>query len=946
MVRFREAFGANLGPDDPLAAAPTLRFLAAVASHSPYLAGLFVRERACLRTCMTSPPEVTADRLTAQLHDEMAQAQTLDEAMGRLRRFKANMVALIALCDLGRVWPVMEVTRVLSACADAAVSAAVAFLLRRAREKGDLVEEAQPGAGFIVLAMGKHGARELNFSSDIDLIVFYDADLQTLKPGLEKQRFFVRITRDLVRLMQERTGDGYVFRTDLRLRPDPGATQMALSTAAALIYYESFGQNWERAALIKARVIAGDVARGEQLLEELAPFIWRRHLDFAAISDIHAMKRQIHAVRGFGAVAVAGHNIKLGRGGIREVEFFVQTQQLIAGGRQPSLRAPTTLGALEALVAKGWIAPHVRDELCASYQFLRHVEHRLQMVGDEQTQTLPRDEPKLTSLARFSGFETLAEFSAILRGHLERVQAHYVALFENDPVLSGPDASLVFAGETDDPDTVEALRRMGFTAPERVIETVRGWHHGRHAAVRSALARERLTVMQPALIEAFSQTADPTQAVYGFDRFLGLLPTGVQLFALLQANPHLLRLVADIVGTAPRLARILGRRRRLLDAVLDPGFFGDLPSDEECAGFIEREVAQAQDPQDLLDRVRVIGNEQAFLIGVRLLSGAIDARRAGFAYARLAERLIGALADAMDVELRERHGQVPQGEAAVIAMGKLGGMEMTASSDLDLILVYRFAPGAVETDGAKPLSPTQYFTRLTQRLLNSLQAPTAEGMLYEVDMRLRPSGQKGPLATQFSGFLRYQTQDAWTWEHLALTRARVISGPPGLREALNDAIRDVLTMPRDCARLSADVREMRERIAQAKAAQGLWDLKQVRGGLVDLEFIAQFLQLAHANEAPDILHPSTAVVFERLRDRDLLSEDDATLLIDATRLVQDLTQIQRLCMDRPFEPETAPDGLKRLLCRAGEMPDFARLEGHLRATLEQVHSAFNRLVRA
>ena len=695
--------------------------------------------------------------------------------------------------------------------------AAVDFLFAQARAKGDWL--APNSAGYIVLAMGKHGAFELNYSSDIDLIVFYDPARVRLRAGLEVQPFFVRLTRDLVRLLHERTEHGYVFRTDLRLRPDPGSTPLAISTDAAFNYYENVGQNWERAALIKARAIAGDISAGESFLADLAPFIWRKYLDFAAIADIHAMKRQIHAFRGFGEIAVAGHDIKVGRGGIREIEFFVQTQQLIAGGRQPELRVSETLVALERLEARGWIKPEVRRELDEAYRFLRTIEHRLQMVADEQTQTLPADPDKLAGLARFSGFAGTPEFSARLTAELERVQDHYVRLFEHSPELTTGGANMVFAGEADDPGTLQALGALGYKRPEAVIAGVRGWHHGRYPAVRTPRARELLTEVQPILIEALAKTADPDLAFLGFDRFLSELPSSVQLFSLLKQNQGLIELIAAIMGTAPRLARILSKRRRVLDAVLAPGFFGSVPSARDLSAIVAAELKDASEFQEALDRARLIGHEQAFLIGVRVLTGTISAAQAGDAYALLAEILIQAMQSVAEREMERTHGRVPGSAVCVLAMGKLGGFEMTAASDLDLIVVYDFAADAQQSNGLKPLPATQYYTRLTQRLISALASQTAEGTLYEVDMRLRPSGQKGPVATQLSGFIDYQQREAWTWEHLALTRARVISGPPDLRERVEHAIRHVLTLPRDRAKIAADVRDMRARIEKEKGTK-------------------------------------------------------------------------------------------------------------------------------
>ncbi len=926
-----------------LVAAPAVRdLLAGILGASPHLTSVIERHPECLLRALAAPPEQHFDSLVQDARLGVDAAAGAPAAMRALRLFKSEVALLVALCDLGGVWPVMTAARRLSEAADVAVAAAVRCLFREAAGRGDWL--APEPSGYIVLAMGKHGAFELNYSSDIDLIVFYDPARIRLRADLEVQHFFVRLTRDLVRLLHERTQHGYVFRTDLRLRPDPGSMPLAISTDAAFNYYESVGQNWERAAFIKARPIAGDIAAGESFLEGLAPFIWRKYLDFAAIADIHAMKRQIHAVRGFGQIAVAGHDIKVGRGGIREIEFFAQTQQLIAGGRQPALRVPATLVALERLSAAGWIGVDVRDDLDAAYRFLRSVEHRLQMIGDDQTQRLPEDPEKLAALARFCGFPDRPAFASRLTVELQRVQAHYVRLFEQSPELTRRGANMVFAGEADDPGTLQVLGEMGFARPAGVIAGVRAWHHGRYPAVRTARARELLTEVQPLLIEALAATANPDLAFIGFDRFLVELPSGVQLFSLLKRNPSLMELIAAIMGTAPRLARILSKRRRVLDAVLAPGFFGSVPSADDLDAIIATELTGAADFQDVLDRARGIGHEQAFLVGVRVLTGSISAAQAGGAYALLAERMIAAVQAEVEREMAKMHGRVPGGGMAVVAMGKLGGREMTAASDLDLIAVYDFDARADASDGLKPLSPTHYYTRLTQRLISALASQTAEGNLYEVDMRLRPSGQKGPVATQLSGFIDYQRRDAWTWEHLALTRARVVSGPPRLRAAVEQAIRQVLTRRRDPARIAADVRDMRARIEKEKGTKDIWDIKQVNGGLVDLEFIAQHLQVVHAHAHPEILSTSTIAALVNLGEAGLLPARAVEALLPAARLYHNLTQVLRLCLDGPFVPANAAEGLKVLLARAGESPDFARLEADLAARQAEVAKFFKLLV--
>ncbi len=923
------------------------RFLAGVMAGSPYLKALIRRDPGRLQRLLSADPAEHFNELTLSLYRAMSAVSDMASAMRLVRVYKAEVALMVALADLGEVWPVMTVTETLTRCADAAVQSSVDFLFRIAAARGDIEVDPQcagANTGYIVLGMGKYGAGELNYSSDIDLIVFYDLSRARLKSGLEPSPFFVRITRDLVRLMDERTADGYVFRTDLRLRPDAGATQVALSTDAAMIYYESFGQNWERAALIKARPVAGDIEAGEQLMADLAPFVWRRYLDYAAIADVHAMKRQIHAFRGFGSIGVAGHNVKLGPGGIREIEFFAQTQQLIAGGRQKDLRVRRTLDALLCLEARNWIRPEVRADLSQAYLDLRRIEHRVQMVADEQTHELPSDEAALVRFSRFAGFASLSEFARWYTATLEGVQKHYTELFESAPELTGDGANMVFAGERDDPETVAHLKKLGFSQPSEVLATVRGWHHGRYPAVRSARARELLTEVQVSLVTALAETADPDRAFAAFDRFLAALPGSVQLFSLLRANPGLLRLVADIMGTAPRLAGVLAKRPRLLDAVIDPRALAVLPSATEIDAAIAAEVSNAKDQQDVLDRVRVVGSEQSFLIGVRVLSGSINASQAGEAYALLADRLIAALHGAVAAELERVHGTVRGGGAAVIAMGKLGGREMTATSDLDLIVVYDFDPNVLQSDGERPVAPSQYYARLTQRLVTALTAPTAEGTLYEVDLRLRPSGQKGPVATQLTGFVDYQVREAWTWEHLALTRARVVSGEADLCGKVAAAIRETLTHPRDRAKIAADVREMRARIAADKGTDNIWNLKQVRGGLVDLEFIAQYLQLVHAGRHPEVLDQNTCLAFQKLGAAGCLDAGEAEALIAGTRLIHDLTQVLRLCQDGVFDPAAAPKGLRELAARAGDCPSFEALELKLKEVLAANHARFERLV--
>lgn len=924
-----------------IAAQPALRaFLDGVFSNSPYLTELAARDTGRLVRILTSDPAELIDRLCTEVD-----ASRLDdeaELMRRLRLAKQEVALAAALADLGGVWGTMEVTGALTRIADAALQAAVRYCLAEAASRGKL-EPANPAdpaerSGWILLAMGKYGANELNYSSDIDLIVFFDRSVARLAEPDEAVDLFVRLTKRMVKIMQERTADGYVFRTDLRLRPDPGATPIAMNLEAAFQYYESMGQNWERAALIKARPAAGDLAAGWGFVSEIRPFIWRKYFDYAAIADVHSIKRQIHAHKGHGEIAVAGHNVKLGRGGIREIEFFVQTQQLIAGGRNPSLRGRATLEMLERLVEHRWIEPKVRDELTEAYLFLRNVEHRIQMVADEQTHTLPEDEAGVARVARLMGFKGTKDFAPALRARLETVQSHYARLFENAPELSTDLGNLVFTGDEDDPGTIETLSGMGFRQPREVTAAIRAWHFGRYAATRSTVARERLTELTPSLLSAIAATDNADAAFLTFDRLVARLPAGVQLFSLLASNPTLLTLLTRIMGAAPKLAETIGRRPRVLDALMEPAFFDVVPDAADLDRRFAEGFAEARDYEEVLDLARIFGQEQLFLIGVRVLTGTLSAAQAGQSYAALAQVLVNRLLATVEAEFARAHGRVAGGVAAVVALGKLGGREMTASSDLDLMLLYDYDPDCEASDGPKPLAPSQYYIRLTQRLVAALSAPTAQGLLYEVDFRLRPSGSKGPMATRLSAFVDYHAKEAWTWEHMALTRARVIAGDPGFGRIVEAAIRNVLVAPRDLDKLRADVVEMRGLIRQEKGTKDPWDIKQVDGGLVDVEFVAQYLMLRHAPETPAVLATGTIPALQRLAEAGRLGADDAEVLIPAMRLYQGLTQALRMASDGAFDPKAAPRGLVDLLTSVGEMPDFAHLSAHLAETEKAAHA--------
>lgn len=946
-ARARLAEIADALPAD-LREGPGAALLTALADHSAFLWSLAARDPERLVRLLGESPEaadariVTAQREAGRTGE--GAAPDLD-AVGRvLRRNRAEHALLLAFADIGGVWPLERVTAALSDFADASVAAAVDALMLQAAAAGRYRprdgQDPQAGSGLVVLGLGKLGGRELNYSSDIDLIVFFDPEAAPLKEGLEPTPFFTKLAQGVAKLLQERTRDGYVHRVDYRLRPDPGSTPTAMSLASAYVYYETTGQNWERAAFIKARAIAGDIPLGERFLAELTPFVWRKYFDFAAIADVHAMKRQIHAVRGHEALAVAGHDIKLGRGGIREIEFFVQTQQLVFGGRRPILRGRSTVPMLGRLHEDGWISAQARDELAQAYAFLRTVEHRLQMVRDEQTQRLPTDRDELENFSRFAGFPDLAAFEAALLAHARRVQTHYALLFEAGPDLSSDLGDLVFSGAEDDPATLATLRSLGFRDPERVSDTVRGWHFGRRPAVRSARAREVLTELVPALLKALAGTPDPDAALANLDRAFGRMPASVELLTILREHERLRLLFADLLGSAPRLAGTVAFSPHVLDAVIDPDFVDPSVDPAAIAAHYRALLGRPDSHEVFLDRSRDAARQLRFLAGARLLSGILTPQGAGAAFSAVADVAVATALEAVSAAFFADHGAVPQGRMVVIGYGRLGSRQLTAESDLDLVVLYDFDPDDRTSTGPKPLDAAVAYNRLTQRLVAALTAPTRRGLLYEVDLRLRPGGGQGAVAAQFRSFRAYQQGEAELWEHMALTRARVVAGDASLAAEAEAVIRAALMRSRDPGAVNRSVRAMRATVEREKGDHGPLDLKLCPGGLLDLDFLAQALVLGHAQDHPDLIGRDAPGVFSCAAEAGLIDGVEAERLIGAYRLLDDVHQWQRLMVEGD-PTQASPVALARL-ARAANLPDAKALTARLDEERDAVRAIFDR----
>jgi glutamate-ammonia-ligase adenylyltransferase len=813
-----------------------------------------------------------------------------------LRLERSAVATALAVADLAGAIGLESLMHTLSDLADRALGRSLAAAFE---ERTPL----DPPRGFAVVALGKHGSRELNYSSDVDLLFLYDPATLPLRPREEPGQGALRIGNRLVELLQKRDAEGYVFRVDLRLRPSPEATPIALPVDAAISYYESSALPWERAAFIRARQVAGDLAVGRYFLEALHPFVWRRSLDFGAIGEVQAITRRIRDHYAQGQVFGPGFDVKRGRGGIREIEFFAQIHQLIHGGREPGLRAPATLDALDALAAAGRIAAADARDLADAYRLLRTVEHRLQMVEDRQTHVLPADAEALDNVARLHGLRSGEALLALLEPAVSRCGSLYDG-------LAGHGERRVPLN----PAALEAhLAAAGFDDPMSARLRIEGWRGGKARSLRTAAAGEAFEAMLPVLIDAFGRAPDPMRAMNRFDDVVTRLPSGVNFYRLLEARPGLTEHLGTILSHAPALAEQLGRRPQLLDGLIDASAFAPAGSVDALIDDFSRSEREGEDYQLLLDRVRRKVNERRFALGVQLIVAHTDPIEAAEAYSRVAEAAIDVLARAAIAEFEARHGRVPGSELLIMGLGRLGGEALTHASDLDLVYLFSGTHEA-ESDGPRPLRATDYFNRLAPRVTAALSVATASGPLYDVDTRLRPSGTDGMLAVSLESFERYQSEQAWTWEHMALTRARPVFGSAAARSELQSVISATLGRKRDPERLVADAAAMRAAMAAHKAAKSRFDIKLGPGGLVDLEFAVHTLQLKHGIG----LHPHLEDALEELVAAGLVSAD----IDPALRLLTRMLVMFRLVSPSSDEP---PDQTRPLVAAACGHPSWESL---------------------
>lgn len=893
--------------------------LARARAHAPFLARALDRQ-----------PDLAALLAAGDGAGALAWARAQGEGADpevALRRERLALAAALAVGDLAGAFPLAQVVGELTGFADRALDRAIrtAIAERTDQDSAD---------GFIALALGKQGAGELNYSSDIDPILLFDRDRLPRRASDDPGEAAQRYARRVVALLSANTADGYALRVDLRLRPASEISPLAVPVGAALTHYQGAALAWERAAFTRARAAAGDIAAGEAFLDEIRPFVWRAALDFGAVEEIRALTQRIRDSHEGPPAPGPGFDVKRGRGGIREIEFYAQTHQLIHGGRDASLRVRGTRAALDALAAGGWITHANAVTLGEAYDRLRAIEHRLQMVNDRQTHALPHGEA-LDNVAQLDGMAGGAALVAQLTELTGATARIYEDLIGEGKAAPAPAPMPVSA-------LAQSLAAWDFAEPEVLAERIESWRDGRHAAIRSPQAIEAWDRLAPSLLTAMASSDDPMRAITRWERIIESVPSAITTFRLLGARPDLtLRLVAALT-LAPVLSDELARKPELLDTLIDRHAL-DLPGSVEAIMARMKGAAVRDDYEALLDAIRIVTGEIRFALGIQLIEGLADPLAIARALSRTAEAALQLAAEATVAEFAAKHGRIAGSELLILGLGRLGGSALTHASDLDIVYLFT-GDFAAQSDGPRPLGATIYYNRLASRVSAALSVPTAQGALYEVDTRLRPQGNQGPLAVSCEAFGKYQREAAWTWEHMALARARVLYGSPPARAELEAVLAEVLNAPRDKAALREAVLGMRAEMARHKPQAGPVDAKLARGGLVDIEFLVHYLQLKGetadgrplAETAAHALSPDLEVALGGLAAAGLIPET----LAEPHALMSRMLVAGRLLA--PDSREPPPSGA-RALARACGLASYAELEEAFAAARARVAEVWKQI---
>lgn len=889
-----------------------VQLLHAIGGNSPYLSDLILRNIHFFEFLLKNGPDEACKVTFDNLHQFSIQESR--QATAKILRITKQKIALsCALADIGNVWSLQQITLTLSNLAETTLTLAINHLLLHAHQNNKLnlqhPENPEKNCGFVVLGMGKLGAKELNYSSDIDLIILYDPDIYPDNDDLNT--IFVRLTRQLVSLMEERDENGYVFRTDLRLRPDPSSSPLAVSLPAAITYYESLGQTWERTAMSKARPIAGDIPAGYAFLEAIRPFIWRRHLDFTVIDDIHAMKKRIDQYKKTGKQNLSklppnipdeealnwlvGQNIKLGHGGIREIEFCPQTMQLVWAGRFPELQDSTTVGGLTKLTEKELLTSSQTQKLIEAYTLLRQTEHRLQMQNDYQTHSLPNSLEELEQFSIFMGYETPNKFARDLFPLMQFVRQTFEGLFAT------PDNDEQYILDMSPSELKDYLNQKGF--PDEAAAILQSWNDSGPRALRTSKARTILTNVLPKLLDAFSNQRNPLLVLQRFDTLLARHRAGIQLLSLFERNPALIKRLSAVIGTSHFIAEHIASNPAAIDALLETNLVKNRFNLQKT---IRDYLKNAEYYMDVMPALHSLVHSEEFRLSVAHLDNQLSLNKAQILRTSMANSIMKSLLEQVTKEHQRKYGIIPEGGICIVVLGKAGSWEMTSGSDLDLMLIFDHPPEIYESvcnhphdkqqaSSQRSISVNNYYIRLTQAFISAITSAGSAGSLYEVDMRLRPSGSKGPVAVSLASFNRYHKEEAWTWERMALTRARVIGGPVKLQKRIQESIQHALShAPHDLSNESIlkDTTDMRKRLLRDAPPCSPWDVKYLTGGLMEVEFIAQTLQLIVKD--PEVYHPCTRIAFRRLAKHGALNPKDAKLLIQADFFWRNLQSLLRI----------------------------------------------------
>jgi glutamate-ammonia-ligase adenylyltransferase len=894
-------------------------------AFAPYLARLINRYPDIFAHAVRAQHDACLQTLIASLCTR-TELQSEASWMRHARQVKEQVALIIALADLAKSWSLEKTTQALSDFADQVVQSALHFILSQAAKSDQWSKQeaaTHHASGITILGMGKLGAHELNYSSDIDLIILFDPEKAAYTGKRDIQTFMNKLVQQLMHMLQHRTEHGYVLRTDIRLRPDPISMPPAISLHAATHYYETVGQNWERAAMIKARHIAGDGETGARFLQEMTPYIWRKNLDFNMIADINSIIRQMHSTKTL-PDHLLGHNIKTGIAGIRYIEFLAQTQQLVWGGRNPNLRLKGTCEALTALKDAKLIDDESCKTLIHAYRYLRILEHRLQMLEDEQTHSLPSSEAGMAQIAHFMGFTTKAEFEAKTKHILQQVQRIYQRAMADSPPLA-TSGNLVFTGVGTDEGTLETLHDMGYTETVRISAIIQGWHRGNRRSTRSRRARQLLTELIPTILQKLGETADPDSAIFQFDEFLNRLPSSIQIFSLIQARPEILSFISHILGSAKALGRTLSNNPLLLDAMMEPEFSMPLAGKAALKEELNARLSHCKDYEQEMLLIRVFHNEKRFQAGTHMLKHLAPAQVSSQFLTDLAEIELSYILHATLSAYLQDH-KLPNIPIAVLGFGRLGARDLTFNSDLDLVILYdeHAINASDETDLRK------HIHRIGQRFIHALTSMTREGRLYEIDTRLRPGGNDGPLANSLIAFDRYFKTQAWTFEYMALTKARVIAhNSDDFAQQVQKNIRTHMMQKRDADTTHADIITMRKRITAEYYTANPWDIKYVSGGLIDVEFLAQYLVLRYARENPIIYQHDAVCIFTQASAQSVISSNSASALIDAYQVLSSCLSYQRLCMPGGIIANNGAPGLFTIMAQALHLRDKEALTNRL-----------------